>query len=375
MAKCTRCSRSGLTLSLDILGHCPDCQSIINLTTSNRMSSMEAELESLRKFHDEYRIIPDARLESERILFEAQTASNQLRSDAQAAADEAINTAMLRAEKLTVEAEADCARMRSEVDSYRIATELDIQKKLASAQDKLRKLEMDTKLVVSDTETRLASLFAIASGDFMHISKYTAANAYASERKSGSKSKLAAESKVSFSALTPAAFKKSASNGYVVFDLETTGLNRSSDRIVEIGAIKYDAQHKELDRFSMLVNPSIHIPESASAINNIYDDMVANAPVIREVLPLFLEFVGAFPLVAHNAEFDIAFLRNAIETNDFVCCLSYGDSLAMCKKAYDLPNYKLASIARSLGYVACQTHRSIGDCEMLAYVIRHLLSQ
>ncbi len=94
---------------------------------------------------------------------------------------------------------------------------------------------------------------------------------------------------------------------FVVFDTETTGLSPAKDRIVELSAIRFvDGIPTEI--FETLVNPEREISPETSAINQITDDMVADAPTISEVLPSFEAFVGKSPLVAHNLEFDIKFL-------------------------------------------------------------------
>ena len=363
MAKCVRCSRSGLTLSLDSFGHCPDCQSIIKRTTDDQLAKMSAELEILRKFHAEYAIIPDSKVEADRIVTEAKAEAERLVTEAQNNAD-----AMLK------DATTECARMREEIDAHRVSSELSAQKKVAKAQDELHRIETDSKLVVSDTEARLAALFASAAGDFMHLAKSTASTAYSAERKYAIKTKLHTDSRASFNPLSPVAFKKAAASGYIVFDFETTGLSRTNDEIVEIGAILFDSNHMERARYSKLVKPSKPIPAAASAVNGITDSMVADAPSIADVLPRFLEFIGSYPLIAHNADFDIAFLRNAVENANMTCSISYADSISMCKRCYDLSSYKLSNVAAYLGYPRSQTHRSMGDCDMLAYVVRNLLS-
>ena len=94
----------------------------------------------------------------------------------------------------------------------------------------------------------------------------------------------------------------------VVFDTETTGLSSRYDRIIEIGAIKIK-DGKEVGRFKQYYNPGMHIPESASRINHITDEMVASMPRIEDDLDRILEFFGSCVLVAHNATFDIGMLN------------------------------------------------------------------
>ena len=97
---------------------------------------------------------------------------------------------------------------------------------------------------------------------------------------------------------------------FVVFDTETTGLYPWSDKIIEVGAVRF-RDGISVERFDMMVNPERHIPQSISDITHITDDMVAGAPTIGEVLPAFEEFVGADTLVGHNIDFDLRFIKAA----------------------------------------------------------------
>ena len=95
---------------------------------------------------------------------------------------------------------------------------------------------------------------------------------------------------------------------FVVFDTETTGLYPESEKIIEIGAVRF-RDGVPVDRFHSLVNPEKHIPVFITDLTHISDEDVADAPVISEVLPEFEEFVGRDPLVGHNIEFDLRFIN------------------------------------------------------------------
>src|SRR5919112_2898940 len=98
---------------------------------------------------------------------------------------------------------------------------------------------------------------------------------------------------------------------YVAFDLETTGLVAQVDRVVEIGAIRFDASGRERGRFESLVNPERPMSPAAQAVHGISDADLAGAPSARDVLPGFLAFLGdpeTTTLIAHNASFDASFL-------------------------------------------------------------------
>lgn len=95
---------------------------------------------------------------------------------------------------------------------------------------------------------------------------------------------------------------------YVVFDLETTGLSPVNDSIIEIGAVKIQNK-KVVDRFSTFVNPKIPIPYNIEQLTGIDDSMVVDADTIENILPEFLKFCDGAVMVAHNAEFDVTFIR------------------------------------------------------------------
>ena len=95
---------------------------------------------------------------------------------------------------------------------------------------------------------------------------------------------------------------------FVVFDTETTGLYPDSEKIIEIGAVRF-RDGKEAERFHSFVNPGKHIPAFISDLTHITDEIVADAPEISDVLPAFEEFVGDDPLVGHNIEFDLGFIK------------------------------------------------------------------
>lgn len=98
---------------------------------------------------------------------------------------------------------------------------------------------------------------------------------------------------------------------FVVFDLETTGLEPKKERIVEIGAIKFD-QRGPIGRFSVLVNPGVPMPPEASKINGITDTMLMGKPSLDEVLPDFVRFIADTVIIAHNAPFDCSFIDAAL---------------------------------------------------------------
>ena len=96
----------------------------------------------------------------------------------------------------------------------------------------------------------------------------------------------------------------------IVLDTETTGLDYTRERIIEFAAVRLE-NGKIKDEFQTLINPQQHIRKSSIAVHHISEEMVADAPTEEEVLPKILEFIGDYPIVAHNAIFDFSFLNEA----------------------------------------------------------------
>ncbi len=154
---------------------------------------------------------------------------------------------------------------------------------------------------------------------------------------------------------------------FIVFDLETFGLNSHEHPIIEIGAIKIKGT-RIVDRFSQLVNPGVPIPQKIQEITNITNAMVANMPPIEEVLPKFMEFVGDATMVAHNARFDMSFIRRdckrilGIDYNPSVI-----DTLQMARDVMpDLKSFGLGSITKKLGVALENHHRAVDDSQATA---------
>ncbi len=153
---------------------------------------------------------------------------------------------------------------------------------------------------------------------------------------------------------------------YVVFDLETTGINQETDDIIEISAIKV-TNHEVTEEFTTLVNPGRRIPKAATDINGITDDMVADAPEIGKAMEAFLNFIGDAVLVGHNIHtFDTNFVYDAA-----LNCLGrelkndYIDTLYMARKCLpELSHHKLTDVSEHFGIMTDGAHRALCDCRM-----------
>ena len=98
---------------------------------------------------------------------------------------------------------------------------------------------------------------------------------------------------------------------YIIFDLETTGLNADKDNsIIEIGAVKLK-NGKIIDSYDTFVNPNVKLSKEIISITGITDDMLVDAPGEEDAVKSFINWIGDYPLVAHNARFDISFINNA----------------------------------------------------------------
>jgi DNA polymerase III subunit epsilon len=154
---------------------------------------------------------------------------------------------------------------------------------------------------------------------------------------------------------------------FVALDLETTGLMAETDRIVEIGAVRFRADGQELGRFQRLVNPERPMSLAAFAIHGLSDEALTGEPPARDILPEFLGFLGdpdTTALLAHNASFDAGFLgcelaraRLPIPTH------SMFDTLALARRRLPrLASHRLDNLAQALGLDPAGAHRALADC-------------
>lgn len=165
----------------------------------------------------------------------------------------------------------------------------------------------------------------------------------------------------------------SINDDIIIFDIETTGLSRETDRIIEIGAVKL-RNMEVAEEFSTFVDPQKPIPENISKLTGITDDMVSGAPKENDAVESFLEFCGDAPLIAHNADFDTSFVRLACERNGLNFNFSYIDSLKLCRAA--VPNKKkhtLDDMAKEFGFDNFNHHRAKDDAAMLAKIFVKLI--
>ena len=165
--------------------------------------------------------------------------------------------------------------------------------------------------------------------------------------------------------------EKSVSNGknqsidttYCVLDLETTGF---SPLTVKDGEV--------IDEFSCFVNPEKPIPQRVVEVTNITDDMVKDAETIDKVFPKVLEFLGDSVIVAHNAGFDVGFLKHNAKVLGYDFDYTYIDTLSLAKDLFpNFKKYKLGKIADELGIVVEVAHRALDDVDTTVKVFKVMM--
>ena len=169
--------------------------------------------------------------------------------------------------------------------------------------------------------------------------------------------------------------EKNLVDDYVVFDLETTGFDPKTSRIIEIGALKYRG-NELVEELSLLVNPGCSIPDVITAITGIDDEMVSDAISIREALPKFIAFIEDLPLVAHNSRFDLSFIeKNILELGLPMIKNTNIDTVYLARKYIkNVYNHKLETLKDHFG-LTYSSHRSLEDCLTTNYVYQYCKSQ
>jgi DNA polymerase III subunit epsilon len=164
---------------------------------------------------------------------------------------------------------------------------------------------------------------------------------------------------------------------FIVFDLETTGLDAGKHEIIEFGAIRANRDSNHHEALQILVRPSKKIPQKITELTGITQAMIeSEGKPLSEAFQEFVAFIGDLPIVSFNAEFDMAFLNNAakqhgMQINNPVSC-----ALIMARRAWpDRKSYRLADLAKDGNLSTKDSHRALGDCQraLLVYTAAALL--
>ena len=162
---------------------------------------------------------------------------------------------------------------------------------------------------------------------------------------------------------------------YCVLDLETTGLSFRTEKITEVGIIKI-RNGEIIDEFECFVNPEKPIPKEVVEVTHITDDMVKDAETIDKVIPKIIDFIGDSVLVAHNADFDIGFLKYNFAEYGYSLDNTYIDTLRLAKVIFpELKKYKLGLIADHLNIEVIVAHRALDDVKTLVAVFNVMIEK
>lgn len=156
---------------------------------------------------------------------------------------------------------------------------------------------------------------------------------------------------------------------FICFDLETTGLNANNDKIIEIGAVRIK-NHEIVEEFCTFVDPKIKLESRITEITGITDKMLVGAPSQKEALKKFIDFCGCKPiLVAHNANFDVSFIKATAKREGIDFDFTYVDTVPMSRALImSIKNHKLDTIAKYLKIPDFNHHRASDDAKALAYI-------
>lgn len=159
---------------------------------------------------------------------------------------------------------------------------------------------------------------------------------------------------------------------YTALDVETTGLNPAWDRIIEIGAVRYEGG-RAVSKFEEFIYPGIRLPEKIIQITNITDSMLKDARSEEEVMSDFISFIGDDVILGHNIMFDYSFLKTAAEKHGMKFDKKGIDTLGLCSFFHrGVPSKSLGSMRMLYGLDSTNSHRAYYDAEAAAQLFEAL---
>lgn len=160
---------------------------------------------------------------------------------------------------------------------------------------------------------------------------------------------------------------------FAVIDLETTGGNPSSERIIEIGIVLHDGKHK-IGEYTTLINPEKEISGFISTFTGITNSMVKNAPKFAEVADTILELIEGKVIVAHNARFDYNFIKSEFRRLNIAFVKKNICTVLLSRKIFpEIKSHSLGNLCRDLGIVIDNRHRAFGDAAATALLLEKLI--
>lgn len=169
--------------------------------------------------------------------------------------------------------------------------------------------------------------------------------------------------------------KKQQKEGYVVFDLETTGLHSEKDEIIEIAAIRI-IKNRIVDELQCLVIPEKSIPQAITKLTGINQTMVVESGIqLENAIAKFIDFIGTSAIVSHNISFDRAFLDVACKKLGRSRINNSGkDTMQLARRKIDdeISNYRLETVAKYFKISVDEKHRAMADCKTTFYVYEKL---
>ncbi len=160
---------------------------------------------------------------------------------------------------------------------------------------------------------------------------------------------------------------------YIVVDIETTGGSARYHRIIEIAIVIFDGK-EIVEHFSSLVNPGVFIPPYITALTGIDDDMVADAPSFKDMVPYLKRLFQEGIFVAHNVNFDYGFIKKEFELAGERFEMKKLCTVRLSRKIIPgLPSYALGNLCRHLGIVNEARHRALGDAKATVELLKYLI--
>ncbi len=161
------------------------------------------------------------------------------------------------------------------------------------------------------------------------------------------------------------------STDYVILDTETTGLSPNADKIIQLSAIRYNANGVPTGFFNTFLNPGCPIPARITRINGITDKMISNAPYASQIQESFLSFLGDALIIGYNVTFDLRFLNKTFP-GEF-SGRNYVDALSISRQMLNPTSYKLDVVSSEIGFrPTLAFHDSFTDCEAVAAILRYV---